>query len=77
MRVARWGNSLAVRLPKAVAEQAQLQEGVAIDIAVIDGCVTIQRRPPVYRLDELVEQVTPDNRHNETDWGGPQGAEVW
>ena len=77
MRVARWGNSLAVRLPKAVAEQAQLQEGVAIDIAVVDGCVTIQRRPPAYSLDELLEQVTPNNRHDETDWGEPQGAEAW
>lgn len=77
MRVARWGNSLAVRLPKMVAEQAQLREGVAIDIAVAEGCVTIQRRPPAYSLDELVEKVTSDNRHDETDWGEPQGAEVW
>lgn len=77
MRVARWGNSLAVRLPKTVAEQAQLREGVAIDITVMDGCVTIQRRPPAYSLDELVEKVTSDNRHDETDWGEPQGAEVW
>jgi antitoxin MazE len=77
MRVARWGNSLAVRLPKTVAEQAQLQEGAEIDIAVTDGRITIQRRPPAYSLDELVEQVTPDNRHDETDWGEPQGDEVW
>ena len=77
MRVARWGNSLAVRLPRMVAEQAQLQEGAEIDIAVTNGCVTIRRRPRAYSLDELVEKVTPNNRHNETDWGKPQGAEVW
>jgi antitoxin MazE len=77
MRVTRWGNSLAVRLPKTVAEQAQLQEGAEIQIAVADGRITIQRRPPAYSLDELVEQVTPDNRHDETYWGEPQGDEVW
>lgn len=77
MRVTRWGNSLAVRLPKAVAEQAQLQEGAEIDIAVSDGRITIQRRPPSYSLDELVEQITSDNRHDETDWGEPQGDEAW
>ncbi|HLT02317.1 MAG TPA: AbrB/MazE/SpoVT family DNA-binding domain-containing protein [Geminicoccaceae bacterium] len=75
--MARWGNSLAVRLPKAVAEQAQLREGVAIDITVVEGRVTIERRPSAYNLDELIEQITPANRHDETDWGEPQGAEVW
>jgi antitoxin MazE len=39
--------------------------------------VTIQRRAPAYRLGELVEQVAPDNRHDETDWGEPQGDEAW
>jgi antitoxin MazE len=77
MRVARWGNSLAVRLPKAVAEQAQLREGAPIDISVVEGRVTIQRRAPAYRLGELVEQVAPDNRHDETDWDEPQGDEAW
>jgi antitoxin MazE len=77
MRVTRWGNSLAVRLPKAVAEQAQLQEGVEIDIAVTDGRVTIQRRAPIYSLDELVDRITPSNRHDETDWGEPHGDELW
>jgi antitoxin MazE len=75
MRVTRWGNSLAVRLPKAVAEQAELREGA--DIAVSDGRITIQRRAPSYSLDELVEQITSDRRHDETDWGELQGDEAW
>jgi antitoxin MazE len=77
MRVARWGNSLAVKLPKAVAERAQLQEGAEIDIAVSGGRITIQRRLRRYSLDELVEQITPDNRYDETDWCAPQGDEAW
>ena len=48
-----------------------------IDIAVSDGRITIQRRPPSYSLDELVEQITSDNWHDETDWGEPQGDEAW
>jgi antitoxin MazE len=77
MRVARWGNSLAVRLPRMVAEQAQLWEGAEIEIAVTDGCVTIQRRSRSSSLDELLAQVTPENRHEEVDWGEPQGKEIW
>jgi antitoxin MazE len=77
MRVARWGNSLAVRLPKAVAEQAQFQEGAEADVAVSVGRITIQRRPTMNGLDELVDQITPSNRHDETGWGEPQGSEMW
>lgn len=77
MRVTRWGNSLAVRIPKAVAEQARLEEGAEIEIAVADGCVTIRPRPRSYALDELLDQITPENRHDEVDWGEPQGDEAW
>jgi antitoxin MazE len=77
MRVARWGNSLAVRIPQALAEQARLDEGAEVEVSVEDETLSIRRRPPRYTLDELLDQVTPENRHDETDWGEPQGKEVW
>ncbi|HEX5077820.1 MAG TPA: AbrB/MazE/SpoVT family DNA-binding domain-containing protein [Geminicoccaceae bacterium] len=77
MRVSRWGNSLAVRIPRTVADQARIEEGQEVELTVTDGCLTIRPRARGYTLDELLEQVTPENRHDEVDWGKPEGGEVW
>ncbi len=75
--VSRWGNSLAVRIPKALAEQAGLVEGAAVEMMVADGAVVVRAQGPVYTLDELVKGITPKNRHKEVSTGAPQGREVW
>lgn len=78
LRVARWGNSLAVRLPRTLAEKAGLNEGDTVEAAVAaDGTVTLRPSRPRYRLEDLVAKITRSNRHDETDWGGPVGKEVW
>jgi antitoxin MazE len=77
MRVTRWGNSLAVRIPKALAEQTKIEEGSEVELSVGDGVLTVRPKAPTYRLEELLAQVTPGNRHDEIDWGEPQGKEVW
>ena len=77
MRVTRWGNSLAVRIPKALAEQTDLREGSEVELSVIDGALTVRPRGPAYSLEQLLDQVTPQNRHDEIDWGEPQGKEAW
>ncbi len=77
MRVTRWGNSLAVRIPKALAEQSRIEEGSEVELSVVEGALTIRPRAASYRLDQLLAQVTPENRHDEVDWGRPQGKEVW
>ena len=74
-RIATWGSSLAIRIPKPIAEQWGVQEGSAIEI-VPDGD-TLMLRKQVYDLTSLLEQVTPDNLHSETDTGTPQGKEEW
>jgi antitoxin MazE len=78
VRIARWGNSLAVRIPKAVAEGAALREGdrVTVDVAE-DGSVTLQPVSRPYGLQELVDGITPENRHEETGWGEARGGEAW
>ena len=74
-RVAKWGNSLAVRIPRAFVARAGLNEGSAIEIAEKDGALVL--RKPRYRLDDLLAGVTDSNRHGESDWGEPRGDEVW
>ena len=77
-RIAKWGNSLAVRIPLAIAKQANLAEGDSVKLA-LDGEGGIVLRPARrrYELSDLVAQITPENRHRETDWGRPQGKESW
>jgi antitoxin MazE len=77
-QLAKWGNSLAVRIPKAVAEDAQLHEGEALTITVARrGGLVIRRARRKYSLSSLVSHITARNRHEETNWGEPQGKEIW
>lgn len=74
----RWGNSLGVRIPKALAERAGLQAGdrVSLDVAE-DGTLVVRPAVRRYSLDELVGRISPRNRHDESDWGAPSGREQW
>jgi antitoxin MazE len=76
--VAKWGNSLAVRIPQHLAKEIGLSDGVEVDIVAIDGNLTIKpRRQKQYSLEELIAGITPENRHAEIDTGGSVGEEVW
>ncbi len=76
--VAKWGNSLAVRIPQAIVTEARLAEGdrLSFDLAG-DGSIVLRSRHRKYSLDQLVAGIKPGNRHRETDWGAPKGKEVW
>ncbi|MDE3153673.1 MAG: AbrB/MazE/SpoVT family DNA-binding domain-containing protein [Acidobacteriota bacterium] len=76
-QLAKWGNSLALRLPKAVAQEARLHPGDEVEISVSKGTVVIAPAQPKYALDDLVAAITPANRHDEADWGAPAGREAW
>lgn len=76
-RVARWGNSLGLRLPKAVAAEARIGEGDTVEVSVMDGSIIVRPAQAAYSLHELVSKITPRNRHSETDWGKPKGIEQW
>lgn len=76
-RISKWGNSLAMRLPRALAEEAGLSDGSDVEITLQDGRIVIAPIGPEYQLDELVEGITSENRPTETDWGRPAGDEVW
>lgn len=75
--IARWGNSIGLRLPKAVALAAKLGEGDTVELSVKDGAIIVRAARPAYSLDELVAKITPRNRHTESDWGEATGLEPW
>ena len=76
--VQKWGNSLAVRIPRSVAKDSHLHQGSVVDIALIGGKIVVKpRRQSPYTLAQLLKGVTPRNRHAELDWGGQVGQEAW
>ena len=77
VKVVKWGNSQAVRLPKDVLKLAHLREGDELTVRVEDGRIALEAASPEITLEKLVAGITPRNRHREQDWGPPLGNEVW
>ena len=77
-KIRKWGNSLGVRIPKSVAQDAEVTEGACVDLKLEDGRLVItpvdKRR---YRLGDLLAQVTRENLHAEVDTGRAVGRETW
>ena len=79
VRIAKWGNSLAVRLPKAIADDLGLMEGQAVDVAIERGAVRLKPSAARVRLSELVAEARRlgSAAHPEiVAWGGDVGAET-
>ena len=78
LRIQKWGNSLALRIPAAFARETGIGSGAEIDLTLEDGRLVITPPAPTpYSLAELLEGVTDDNRHHPVDTGSPQGREAW
>ena len=75
--VQKWGNSLAVRVPRSFARETGIEAGTEIEMTVGGGEIRLRPAAPKYGLEELVSQITPRNRHGEADWGGSVGGEAW
>jgi antitoxin MazE len=75
-QMVKWGNSLAVRIPKPVAEEARLKEGDSLEIEAAEGRVELRRASRVPTLAKLVSQITPENRYAEIATGAEVGKEV-
>lgn len=77
-RVAKWGNSLAIRIPRAFADQVGLRDGQAVTLKVDgDGSLVVRAEGPNYSLDALVRRIERRNRHPETSTGTRTGRESW
>ena len=76
-QIVKWGNSLAVRIPKPIAEEAKIKMGDPIEIEVSDhGSVQLHRVGKIPSLAELVSQITPENRYPEITAGPEVGKEA-
>jgi len=77
-RVQKWGNSLALRIPKSFAAEVGLAENAAVVLSVKDGrlVVEVAAEEPL-RLEDLLSRITDDNLHGEWQTGPAVGKEVW
>ncbi len=76
-KIQKWGNSLAVRLPKAFAEQTGIENGSKVHMILDDGKITLF--PVINRallLDRLLEEIDESNLHQPIDFGAPMGKEL-
>jgi antitoxin MazE len=77
-RVHKWGNSLALRIPKSFADEIGLAEGSSVQVMIKEGALVVAPdREPEWRLEELLEKVTEDNIHREWETGAAEGDEIW
>ena len=77
-KVQRWGNSLALRIPKAFALDAQLENDSFVEISFVDGQIIIKPiSAPSWSLEELLAGINKKNIHHEVDTGFAMGNEVW
>jgi antitoxin MazE len=77
-RVCRWGNSLALRIPSAIAIETSLEEGAEVDLSALRGKLVVRRATkPRYRLADLLALVSDENLHPESWTGARRGRELW
>ncbi len=75
-RIQKWGNSLALRIPKPFAAEVGLEEDTPVDLLLEDGRIVIEPVPEP-TLEELLSQVNETNLHGEVESGPPRGKEEW
>lgn len=73
--IVRWGTSLAIRIPKSVAEQWGVHEGSRIEMVPRGDQLVMSKR--AYDLAELLARMSPETLHGEIDTGPTQGREEW
>lgn len=76
--VRKWGNSLALRIPSGLAEDARLRDGTEVEIALDEGRLVVESvADSELSLDALVAGITPENLHGEHDADTARGVEAW
>jgi len=77
-RVQKWGNSLALRIPKSFATEVGLQKETSVEVSLTDGKLVITPvSQPKPTLKQFLAKITKDNLHNEVDTGPAVGKETW
>ena len=76
-QVGKWGSSLAVRIPGTYAKELHLKDGMELEVTRLDNGLLLRPKKHEYTLQELLDQVKPENLHGETDWCSAVGREAW
>jgi antitoxin MazE len=78
-RIQKWGNSLAVRIPRSFAGEARLEQDSLVELTLAEGGLLVRpvAEPEKMSLQQLVAGITEENRHGEVDFGPPIGNERW
>jgi len=77
-RVQKWGNSLALRIPKSFAAEVGLDPNSSVEMSLRDGkLIVVPSEKPKFNLKKLLAQVTEENLHHEVNTGSAVGGEVW
>jgi antitoxin MazE len=77
-RVQKWGNSLALRIPKSFAAEAGLHADAAVELSLVEGTLVVRPiAPQPLTLDQLLEGITEDNLPGEWETGPAVGREIW
>jgi antitoxin MazE len=75
--VQKWGNSLALRIPRSLAKDVHLHQGSVVEVAVLEGKMVVKPKGQHnYSLSQFLKAITKNNRHSEHDWGGAMGQET-
>jgi len=78
VQIQKWGNSLALRIPKAFAHETNLCRGATVDIGIKESCIIVKPlTEKKFLLKSLLMGVNKSNRHKEEDFGERQGLEIW
>lgn len=76
--VKKWGNSLGIRIPKIIANDLSLKDGLKVEIEDKNGSIIISPiNNELNELNELIAQITPENIHAEIESGQSIGNEIW
>lgn len=77
-KIQKWGNSLAIRIPKSLAQYIHLKNNDSVELTFNQGKLIISPiKDEEYTLEELLSGITANNVHGEIDMGKPVGKEIW
>ncbi|MDQ3322855.1 MAG: AbrB/MazE/SpoVT family DNA-binding domain-containing protein [Acidobacteriota bacterium] len=77
VQIQKWGNSLALRIPKSFALETKIEQGSTVEVALEKGQITVKPVKDEITLESLLADITEENLHTEIDFGKPEGKEVW
>ena len=72
----KWGNSLALRIPKDIATTLSIEYNSKMELSIVDGALVL-RPQKSSRLESLISKINSNNLHNEIKTGGNVGNEEW